>query len=281
MEPVGLDAIIYDFDGTLSATLPRQEAWFKKWAKMNDKPWPFKDFNEFVVVYNDTLSSTDDVMGNVQKFYDSLDLPCDMKDMPREGHEGHPVWQEYNKYKDENPEGLYEGVKEMLDEIYKLGSLSKNPNIPKRLRMAINTTNSWESIADELTKAGVLHYFDTQTAAEMLDQYHGAGNGNAIKKPSKLSVALTLDNLGTEGARTMHVGDTLSDLRASRQVVRPGYGPSHPEDLIMVGVSWGYEGKDTLQEGVLLPNGERTHFDYIIEQPQDLIWLVKKHRKID
>ena len=72
MEPVGLDAIIFDFDGTLSLTAPRQETWFKKWAKMNDKPWPFETFDEFLTIYNHTLGTAKDVTTGVQKFYDDL-----------------------------------------------------------------------------------------------------------------------------------------------------------------------------------------------------------------
>lgn len=270
-----LDAIIFDFDGTLSRSAPRQEAWFKKFSKMNNKPWPFKDFDHFLTVYNETLyGSGGDVMDGVQKFYDNLELPCDIKaNMKTENP--HPTWIKYTKYLKENSLGLIPGMKEVLDEIFALGSLNSDPLTSTRLRLGINTTNSWQGIYSELKNAGVINYFHSQIGAEMLNDLHGAGNGDSIKKPSKLSVALSLNNLGSKGARTMHVGDTRTDLMASRGVIRPGHDASQAEDLIMVGVGWGYEGREKLEEGAYLQNGKKVHFDYIIEEPKNLVWLVK------
>ena len=270
-----LDAIIFDNDGVLSSTAKRQEEWLRHWTEKHNQDWPFQSFEEFLTFYNDTLHSAVDVPTGVQNIYDFLRAPCDMKDKE------HPVWIAYNIFKEDHPTGLFPGVKDMLDEVYQLGSLTKDPTQARRMRMAINTTNSWKSIASELKKADVLHYFDTQTAMEMLDEYHGAQNGNAIKKPSKLSVALTLQNLGTEGARTMHLGDTRTDLMASKQVIRPGYGPSNAEDLIMVGAAWGYEGRETLERGAKLPNGTQVQFDHIIDNPGELVQLVKIYRGLE
>ena len=170
-------------------------------------------------------------------------------------------------------------MKEVLAEIHKLGSLSPSRlMISRRLRMAVNSTNSWETISKELDKEGVLHYFDSQIGIEMLREIHGAGDGNALTKPSRVSVACSLYQLGTDGDRTMPVGDTRADLAASRQVLVPGGDPSKRKNLIMVGAAWGYEGREKLEEGTKLENREQVHFDYIIDQPKELIWLVKKYR---
>ena len=268
-----LEGIIFDHDGVLSQTAPRQYDWFKHWASVNKKKLPYTNFDEFLTDYNDTLHKAEDVVCGVQAFYDKFKLPCDMKDKK------HPVWTAYDKYKTKNPVGLFPGMKEVVATVHQLGSLlPTNLTMSKRLRLAINTTNSWASISTELEKTEVLHYFDSQIGIEMLRVFHGAGDGNALKKPSSVSVGYSLLQLGTDGDYTMHVGDTRADLAASRNVLIPGQDPRHRKNLIMVGAAWGYEGRKKLEEGTTLENGEQTHFDYIIDKPKDLIWLVRKHR---
>jgi phosphoglycolate phosphatase-like HAD superfamily hydrolase len=268
-----LEGIIFDNDGVLSRTAPRQYEWFQFWAKQNDKKLPFSDFDEFIVEYNQTLHEAEDVGCGVQAFYDHLELPCDMKD------KSHPVWAAYNEFKVTHPTGLVPGMKATLKEIYKIGALSsQNTTTPNRLRIGVNSTNTWETIGKELEKAGVIQYFDAQIGIEMLREIHGAGDGNALKKPSKVSVAHMLYYLGTAGDNTMHVGDTRADLAASKNVLLPGGSPTNRKNLIMVGTSWGYEGRDVLEQGTVLENGTHVHFDYIIDKPKDLVWLVKKHR---
>jgi phosphoglycolate phosphatase-like HAD superfamily hydrolase len=268
-----LEGIIFDNDGVLSNTAPRQYDWFKKWAEINDKKLPFTNFDEFITDYNDTLHHAADVYCGVQEFYDKLELPCDMK------NKDHRVWVEYNQFKAENPMGLVPDMKEVLAQIHQLGALSSEGlTVPNRLRIGVNSTNAWETIGKELEKAGVIQYFDTQIGIEMLREIHGAGDGNALKKPSKVSIAHMLYYLGTAGDNTMHVGDTRSDLAASKNVLLPGGSPTNRKNLIMVGASWGYEGRSILEEGTILENGQHVHFDYIIDKPKDLVWLVKKHR---
>ena len=270
-----LEGIIFDHDGVLSQTAQRQYAWFEYWASSNGKKLPYHNFDEFITAYNDTLHHADDVACGVQAFYDNLGLPCDMKDKK------HAVWIAYNEYKTQNPVGLFPGMRNVLEEIHRLGSLTPSSlTMSKRLRLAVNSTNSWETISKELQKEKVLDYFDSQIGIEMLREIHGAGDGNALKKPSKVSVAWSVYQLGTEGDRTMHVGDTRADLAASRYVLVPGGDPTRRKNLIMVGAAWGYEGRKVLEEGTKLENGKQVHFDYIIDKPEDLIWLVKKHRGI-
>jgi phosphoglycolate phosphatase-like HAD superfamily hydrolase len=270
-----LEGIIFDNDGVISQTAPRQYAWFQHWAEANGKKLPHASFDEFLTDYNDTLHAAEDVACGVQAFYDKLGLPCDMKDKQ------HAVWIAYDQYKSQNPVGLFPGMKEVIAEVHRLGSLSAAAvTVSKRLRLAVNSTNSWQTISKELDKSGVLPYFDSQIGIEMLREIHGAGDGNALKKPSKISVAWSLYQLGTDGDRTMHVGDTRADLAASRYVLVPGGDPSRRKNLIMVGAAWGYEGRKSLEEGTDLENGEHVHFDYIINKPEELIWLVKKYRGI-
>lgn len=271
-----LEGIIFDNDGVLSQTAQRQYSWFQHWAEQNGKTLPYEGFEAFLTDYNDTLHRAEDVSCGVQAFYDKHGLPCDMK------KKDHPVWTAYNDYKSSHPVGLFPGVEKVLQQIYSLGSLSSSGlTIPTRLRLGINSTNSWQTISKELEKAGVIQYFDSQMGIEMLRAIHGSGDGNALKKPSTLSVAWSLYNLGTDGDRTMHVGDTRADLAASREVVVPGGNPVKGKNLLMVGAAWGYEGRKLLEQGTKLESGRHVDFDYIIDGPEELVWLVRKHRGLD
>ncbi len=267
-----LEGIIFDNDGVLSCTAPRQYQWFQNWAMVNGKPpLPYKDLSEFLLDYNYTLHGAGDVASGVQNFYDKHGLPCDMKD------KDHPVWAAYNEFKTTHQLGLFPGIKEVLEQLYALGSLSaQRLTGSTRLRMAVNSTNTWETISRELERAGVIQYFDTQVGIEILREAHGAGNGESLRKPSTISVAWCLRTLGTTGPNTMHVGDTRADLAASREVLVPGL--SKKVDLLMVGAAWGYEGRELLERGTTLESGKKVNFDYIIDKPEELVPIVKHHR---
>jgi phosphoglycolate phosphatase-like HAD superfamily hydrolase len=93
-------------------------------------------------------------------------------------------------------------------------------------------------------------------------------------KPSKISVALSLGILGATGEATMFVGDTLADLQACTDVARSG--SYKKERLIPVGVAWGFDGKDILQEGVKTESGE-AFFRHIVNTPDQLVELVRSY----
>jgi len=268
LEQKKLDAIIFDVDGTLTNTAPRQEQWFKHWSEVNNITWPFSDFDEFLTVYNDTLARSENVLDGVQTFYDSVGLPCNMKDR------NHRVWPAYEAFQHDNPTGLYDGIKEAVSTIHELGSLTKDSSNTRRIRLGIVTNNLWSSVYRELLKAQILPFFDVQVGAEMLDLYHGYSNGNSLKKPSKISLNIALDTLGARGQHTMHVCDTRYDLHASRNILRTN---GNHENLITVGVAWGYEGKEKLSNGIESPSGERHRFDHIIDEPSELVPLVKTY----
>lgn len=255
---------MFDNDGVISPTDIRQEKWFIHYAKLNNKPWPFNSFAEFLRFYNTQLAKP----GGVQNFYDALDLPCDMKDR------AHPVWPAYEKFNQENPSHPYPGVKETIKKIWELGALTNNVDRNRRLRLGINTTNSWKSIYKDLMNANILNYFDGFITEEVLRKYHGDGNGDALKKPAKVSLALAMGLLDSEGATTLHVGDTLNDLKSSQKIIR--LNPSRPETLITVGACYGYEGRSILEQGAETPEGI-VHFDYLINKPEELIDIVQKH----
>ncbi len=256
-----LQAIIFDFDGVISPTSARQEKWFKFYAERHGKEWPFSTFDTFLTFYNDACA----LPGGVQNVYDKLELPCDMKDR------AHPVWPAYEEFNQKNPSGLYEGIKETIEEIWTLGHLGKDPLQNRRLRLAINTSNSWKSIYNDLLKGGILPYFDAHITEEILRVYHGL-DGDCMKKPASISLALMLGLLGSNGEYALHVGDTRNDLHASQKIIR--LNPQHPEKVITVGACYGYEGRATLERGVQLSSGT-VYFDHLIDQPKELVDIVK------
>jgi phosphoglycolate phosphatase-like HAD superfamily hydrolase len=266
-----LQGIILDWDGTVSPTMMRQFNWLKHWANVHDKELktkemdkPFDDVNKFLTFYNKILEE-----GGPQLLYDRLELPCDMNDS------AHPVWLAYNKYKEENPAGLYPGMKETILELWEMGHLPEKPDLNTRMRLAINTTNSWKPIRNELVHEGLLHCFDSFVTQDTLALYHGAGKPDEIKKPSKISLALTLDKLQTEAGYTIHVGDTRDDLAASQNIVRAH--TNRPETLITVGAAYGYEGRQKLEQGVVTALGELAYFDFIIDEPKELLDVVQHY----
>lgn len=257
-----LQGITFDYDGTIGQTNERQFNWFRFWADRNGKSVPYDSLNEFMVFYNEQCGKP----GGVQNVYDALSLPCDMKD--RE----HPVWQAYDEFKSENLTILYPGIKKAILDIWEVGHLSEDFHRNRRLRLAINTTNSWKSIYKELEQESLLHCFDSVVADEILRNYYGHENKNPISKPSKISLALILGLIDCEGEHTMHIGDTITDLAASNKVTR--LNPMRPETLITVGAAWGYEGREKLEQGYTLKD-ETTYFTHIIDHPDELLPIVK------
>lgn len=259
----GLQLVVLDYDGTVAPTFQRQEKWFKFYSDRHSKPWHFADMNGFLEFYNHHCAK----QGGVQNVYDALGLPCDMNDKT------HPVWPAYEEFKLQNPQTLYPGMKETIEKIWEMGQLNKDFTRNRRLHLAINTTNTWRSIHREMKEAGINQYFDAFITEEVLRRYHGADNPDALKKPSKVSLALMLGLLNVEGGLTLHVGDTRNDLRSSYKVMR--LNPQMPETLITVGAAYGYEGRQVLEEGVEHEN-EIIHFDHIIDKPEELVEIVRK-----
>lgn len=258
-----LQAIVFDYDGTLAPTAERQERWFKHYSAQHGKQWPFGTFQEFLTFYNEHCAKK----GGVQNVYDELKLPCDISDRT------HPVWPAYELFNKQNPQELYPGIKETIEHIWRQGALGRDPKHNRRLRLAINTTNSWKSICNDIKSAGILPFFDAFVTEEVLRNYHGANDPDPLKKPSTISIALTLGIIDSEGAYTLHVGDTRNDLRASHKVMR--LNPNRPETLITCGACYGYEGRGILEQGAETQNGT-VYFDFLIDKPEELTDIVSK-----
>jgi phosphoglycolate phosphatase-like HAD superfamily hydrolase len=277
-----LQAVIFDYDGTMAPTMERQHRWFEKYwyhpvnrDRVKGKDFPYKDFKSFMKMYQEKMAPAE----NVQDIYDFLNLDCNMNDF------NHPVWPAYKAFSTENPAILYPGMKEAIKEIWESGQLTRNYSRNRRLRLGVNTSNSWKIVFGDLEKNGVSKYFDSYVSKEILAQYHGNGNAGSIKKPSKISLALAMELLDSEGEYTIHIGDTLNDLASSNKVMR--LNPAHLETLINIGVTWGYSGegegkekaRSVLERGVELSGDRRAYFNYVVDSPNQLVEIVKKHLK--
>ncbi|PIN70779.1 hypothetical protein COX84_01225 [Candidatus Micrarchaeota archaeon CG_4_10_14_0_2_um_filter_49_7] len=240
-----LKGIIFDCDGTIIPTLERQESWFRFYSKRNNQPWRFNCFDDFKEFYNDRVSRP----GNVQNVYDELSLPCDMSD------KSHPVWPAYEQFNSENPLELYPGMRQALDDIMALSS---------GLVLGLNTSNSMRSIKGSLVEGGIISYFKHIITSDTLREKSPDGDCEPLKKPNTFSIELMLGVLGTEPEETLHVGDTIADLRAS-------HGVHGNRSLLTVGACYGYEGSEILSKGY---GGLR--FDELVDDASGLVAVVKK-----
>ena len=258
-----LSGIVLDHDGTIVNSKPRQEHWMEHWADVNGVEWRFEDSESFWEFYNKTIDEK-----GPQALYDSLGLPCDMNDP------NHRVWPAYEQFKMEHPAPLYEGIASAIKEIWELGSLGDDPLVNRRIRLAVNTTNSWGSTRVDLLQGGILSYIDAMVTYDTLNLFQGAGNPGAVLKPSPVSLALTLDLLDLPyGSEVLHIGDTLGDLKASCNIIR--MGSPQPEGLITVGACWGFEGREVLEKGVEKDYGA-LRFNYLADKPEELVQIVRE-----
>ena len=160
-----------------------------------------------------------------------------------------------------------------MKEIWEIGSLQgPDPLHCRRLRLGLNSNNSRKNVLNDL--GSLVPYFDTIVTSDLLHVYHGNKGGDALTKPARVSLALALDSLQSSGEAAMHVGDTLDDLAASQNVLRQ-MPYLHCETLITVGACYGYQGREVLEEGVETSSG-RVHFDYLIDEPRELIPIVEE-----
>jgi phosphoglycolate phosphatase-like HAD superfamily hydrolase len=251
--------IIFDYDGTIAQTLEIQERWLRFWSQENKKVWPFQNYNEFRDFYNREAD-----IGNFPQVYRALELPYgDERD--------HPVWAAYNHFRRENPPQLYPGIRECLHQLFEWGNLSDDPRNNTRVKIGLNTTNTWKSVGHQLRTFGLLGYFDSKITEEVLREA-GGGNPTKLYKPSTASTVMLLNLLGTKGSETVHVGDTLSDLLCAHQVTRKE-GES-PENLVTIGVTYGFEGRKVLERGAETPRG-KIYFDHLVDHPEEIFPLLK------
>ena len=263
-----LSALAFDWDGTIVDSFTNQFEWFHYWAKHphnnGEKSIPFTNVEDFRTFYNVEISKP----GKVQNIYDALGLDCDMSD------KNHPVWEAFIQFYKKNPPKLIQGIDKIIPELYKMGQPSKHNN--KRIRIHIKSSNTWNNIEPMLLKSGLIDYIDSYITSELLDEIDGSLNSKHIHKPSKVSVAYSLGYLGSQGKNTMYFGDTLDDLKATRDVVVPTL--YEKQNLITIGCPWGFETKDNLIQGVETNIG-RYQFNHILNHQDKILPLVEDYMK--
>jgi phosphoglycolate phosphatase-like HAD superfamily hydrolase len=259
---------LIDWDGTIVKTPERQFKWYREWARQNNIPFEYDSLESWLPMYNSHINDS-----GVQGVYDALGLPGDVANFED------LVWVAYNAFKKSNPVEMYDGIREALIDVWKIGRLDSNAERNHTLRLAINTTNNWGSIYPDLKKFDMDYIFDSFCTAETLNDFVGeGGDTKGIHKPSKVSIALMLHILGTDGETTFHLGDTIADLRASYDIRR--HGGIKSESLITVGASWGFEGRTVLEKGYVPKDSNQgsIHFTHIIDEPRQLVDIVKLYR---
>jgi phosphoglycolate phosphatase-like HAD superfamily hydrolase len=219
-----------------------------------------KNYAQFIEVYNRTCNL------GIKSTYTVFGLPYDED-------RNHPVWDAYDKFKKENPIIIKPSIKRMIRDVYSLTSLDANNHQNRRARLGINSSNTWTSIHSELRKSNLLQYFDHYVTIETLREFDGS---NTAEKPSKVSVALSLDVANSEGRNVIFVGDTLNDLKACINV-RRGNRFHVPQSLITIGVTWGYQSRKILENGVQ-ENGSIHHFNHIVDTPEEITRIVKEEK---
>lgn len=259
-----IKGIIFDYDGTIAQTLERQERWLKHWTEVNGKSWLFHDYHQFRQFYTQQYRE-----GGLEQVYHALNLPFAWD-------KSHRVWGAYDWFKTQDTILLYPGIREAIQEISRLNLYPASDKSTK-LRIGLNSSNTWRSIGPELLWFGLIDYFDSFVTEETLRK-EGDGNLSKLNKPSTASVALMLKKLGIRAKETIHIGDTLVDLCASHQV--QVNERDQPENLITIGVSYGFEEREVLEQGVIIPSGERVYFDTIVDRPNEIVPEVKKLDKI-
>ncbi|HYD03162.1 MAG TPA: HAD hydrolase-like protein [Alphaproteobacteria bacterium] len=276
---MALLGVLFDYDGVISDTKSRQFEWFKAWSRQNNVTPKYDDGSKFD--YNDLerfLSQYNRVIAQhgIESVYDSFSLPSDFHAKPSK------VWTAYEIFKNDNPVKMFNGMFDVLTDIWKMSRLDSDLKRNRVIRLGINTTNSWNSINLDLERFGVRYMFDSRCTTEDLKDFAGeGGNYESINKPSKISVALMMEILGTDGDETIHIGDTIGDLRASYDVKRFSQLKRH--NLITIGAGWGFDGPEILNKGYELKDNtgnhlKTIHFTHIAEHPSQLPALIKKYR---
>lgn len=253
-----------DIDGFIFDTRKRSFECFKDYAKQEGVHWPYKTVEEWIVVFNEYLRKPN----GVQAFYDAHNLDCDMNDQT------HKVWAHYNNYMDTHVAEPYDGMIESLQKLWEFGHLNENPKNNIRIRLAINTTNSWKAIYSSLKAANAIPLFDCFITKEVLTDIMGPfGKASAVDKPAHISTSALVNALGTTPSNVIHGGDTLNDTAASKKVYI--MNPYRTENLSTICGLWGYEDEAILRAGMPTSKGP-VKFDLYIEHPSQYYDAAKK-----
>lgn len=127
----------------------------------------------------------------------------------------------------------YEGIPELLNKL-------------KAMRIKVGVVSNKP---DEATKKMCRQYFGDKIDAAIGD------NLDRKRKPEPDNVFEALKQLGSDGQKTLYVGDSDVDVKTAKNA-----------GLACAGVTWGYRSRETLQEAGA---------EHIVDEPYQLIGLLE------
>jgi len=194
-----LQAIITDYDGTLVDSLSDQFAWFRHITGLFGLEFKYapEELSRFKEDYSPRI------VDNYWDFYEFLGFESDKNTKTT-------IWKEYDKWKQKSSVKVIKGMPEIIEilrEDYGIGSKKEKP-----LLLALNTSNSLIALSP-LSRTGCLKYFNLIITKDDLPEV----NGKKRLKPDPYSIELCIKLLGVEPERTLHLGDTISDITACKK----------------------------------------------------------------
>ncbi len=255
-----VEAVIFDYDGTLGDSRRLQYQWLKlMYKKHGDKQKRFRKLSkEFWKAYNEEYK----VQG-LRGIYENI-VHADWDKHEKD------IWECYNEFFENNKIPMIEvdgtNLADVIERIHWNGQVSENR--PVRLRLAINTLKGWKNVRPSLEAADVLQYFDAITTYDDVLRYVGDGalKKNQIdtddievirkqvpadvasysEKPNSIASMICIARLNVDPRRIIAIEDTSNGIRAYKPV-RTAKG-KYNVFVIGVGYPGGFESAETLRE---------------------------------
>jgi len=245
-----LYGLILDSDGTVMDSKINQFEWFKYCVtKLYKKPFKYKSCSEkFLKAYNEAHHSK-----GLDGIYELFRIDS-KKDVDF-------LWKHFNAWKEENPPQI---IKSMQDTIFEIYERSRpKPNKIKGLRILLNTSNRWSSFENQFYESGLIKCFDAIITEKDIETIARENDTSLFLKPNTYSIEWALDILGVDPEEALHIGDTLEDIIACRDLKsKPNLG----KEVKVVSVTWGFETKKSLASAKPYR---------LIYKPQQLIKIVE------
>jgi phosphoglycolate phosphatase len=220
-----VEAIIFDFDGVLVNSFPDQHNWFKFiYKRLLGKEFPYS-LEEFKEIYIEPAWP---------ELYQLLGFDL-------EAHEK-IIKEEYFHYKSKSETPLFEGMKEVVKELFRRG-----------IRLAISSSNTRLAIEKQISDHNLENYFEFVVGYEDLIL-----DGVAKAKPDPRCIIIALERLKKSPNEVIYVGDHPVDIIAARKV-SDYKGASVP---VLV-TSYGFASRERLAKLI--------EEEFIIDRPEEIL----------
>lgn len=226
------NVVIFDFDGVLLDSFPDQFRWFEHICNTLGKSFPYSSLDTFRRDYREPVCP---------EMYSFLGFDWD--------NEKDIIWKEYTLHKENTPIDLFNGVNELVMELYGRGRT-----------LAIASSNTNAAIYKQLKEHKLEKYFSVVVGKDDLP----IEEGEPKLKPHPACLLLTLDKLGCSPREARYVGDQPTDVVAARKVAEHRTDP-----LSVVAVTYGFSPEDKLLE---------MNPDAIVHSPDELLTYLLSSR---